>query len=786
MMRNFLKDDDAIRVVLITVALVVAYFFIASPLGIFKALSLKASDTLCAVRYNLSSSRASEPIVITAIDDKSIEELKMKWPWPRSVYGELIGGIAELRPKVIAIDIVFAGETQQDLQQDIALAGQIRKAGNVVLSSYVSPGGELVLPNKMFAEAAAYVGIVNKPQRRDALVRSQQLVYYFPKEKAVDYSFELKAAARYLGFDANRIELKNNKVILKDKPFSPVLPINYKAHFRDFKLISASDILQKKVERADVEGRLVLLGQTSEMLHDVYLTPVGLMPGVAINANAVLGLLNNEELAPIPAALGFILLIVISAGIALALYYSSVMRGIIIFLASFFLSFLAAVYLYRKNIDVNYFNFIFGLTIGSSVPAVYSIVKLALQTERIRRLAITDELTGAATYRFFRFKLRSDFKEAEDRNRSLSVVLVVIRNAMSLYDEYGEEQYERALKTLGRLLKDNIRRGYFLGRYKEDGFGIILRGIPKDKAVEFVQTLQDIIAQSAQKIELKIGLASYPECRVSSSGELLLCAQQALSKTAKKGPPYIGMFEPLQDKLLGYIEDEAALKKKIDGVDYIGLDLEERNKELVAAIKELKEAHRETERAYFNSISSLVRALEEKDVYSAGHSERVGRYALLLAQKLNLPEEEIELIMEAAPLHDIGKIGVPDNILRKKGQLSDEEKEAMRRHQVEGAKILAPVKFFKDVVPLVLYHHERYDGKGYPHGLAGDMIPRGSQIIAIADTFDAMTTGRSYNVPLFVQDAKEELKKCAGTQFAPSYVKAFVELIDEGLTLDYK
>ena len=155
------------------------------------------------------------------------------------------------------------------------------------------------------------------------------------------------------------------------------------------------------------------------------------------------------------------------------------------------------------------------------------------------------------------------------------------------------------------------------------------------------------------------------------------------------------------------------------------------------------------------------------------------RYAQTLAKGLLLPEKEIDAVQKAAYLHDIGKIGLPDRVLHKKERLNDEEFEYIKRHQADGARILEGLPFYKEIVPYILYHHERYDGKGYPHGLSGDMIPRGAQIISIADAYDAMTTGRGYNNPLTAQEAIAELKKSLGQQFHPLYAETFIKLLEE-------
>jgi putative nucleotidyltransferase with HDIG domain len=175
-----------------------------------------------------------------------------------------------------------------------------------------------------------------------------------------------------------------------------------------------------------------------------------------------------------------------------------------------------------------------------------------------------------------------------------------------------------------------------------------------------------------------------------------------------------------------------------------------------------------------NTVKALAAAVDARDHYTCGHSQRVTRYALLGGIELSLPAEELEVIEYAGLLHDIGKIGVSDTILCKPGYLTDEEWVIMRQHPEIGAKILEDIPFLEKARELVLYHHERYDGKGYPEGLAGKDIPIGARLIAIADAFDTMTTDRAYRPLPGIDYAINELYRCSGTQFCPVAVEAFV------------
>ncbi|MTI81851.1 MAG: HD domain-containing protein [Firmicutes bacterium] len=182
-------------------------------------------------------------------------------------------------------------------------------------------------------------------------------------------------------------------------------------------------------------------------------------------------------------------------------------------------------------------------------------------------------------------------------------------------------------------------------------------------------------------------------------------------------------------------------------------------------------------------LVTLSSALDARDPYTRGHSERVSKYSLKIGNAIGLPNEELEILERAALLHDIGKIGIRDNILLKESPLNDDEFVLMKTHPAIGNKILQdimPAHLMEQISQCAAYHHERYDGKGYPYGTKGNDTPLLSRIIAVADTFDAMTTDRPYRKGLPEQTALDELKRCAGTQFDPQLVEVFISEMRKG------
>jgi putative nucleotidyltransferase with HDIG domain len=180
-------------------------------------------------------------------------------------------------------------------------------------------------------------------------------------------------------------------------------------------------------------------------------------------------------------------------------------------------------------------------------------------------------------------------------------------------------------------------------------------------------------------------------------------------------------------------------------------------------------------------LLSLTSAVDAKDAYTCGHSERVALVSRHIAQQFGLSDKDVEQVYMAGLLHDVGKIGVPEAVLQKPGRLTPEEFEQVKRHPAIGAKILQDVKQIQGIIPGVLHHHERYDGKGYPDRLAGERIPLMGRIICLADCFDAMTSSRTYRKGLPIEVAMAEIRRCAGTHFDPRLAEVFLRSGHEGL-----
>lgn len=244
----------------------------------------------------------------------------------------------------------------------------------------------------------------------------------------------------------------------------------------------------------------------------------------------------------------------------------------------------------------------------------------------------------------------------------------------------------------------------------------------------------------------------------------------------EKGRCYENTYTPIRDSANNYIGSivvgrDITDRRRLEGERATHLqDLEEKVAELSGRLQDL----------FISSMTSLVNALEAKDSYTKDHSLRVCDMSAKIAEHIYGISKESREIELAGKLHDIGKVGVRETILNKPERLTDEEFNHIKEHPVIGERILMPIDKLRPITKVIRHHHERFDGKGYPDGLTGEEIPVGSRILAITDTYDAMTSARPYRPPMAAEDATEEIKKHLGTQFDPRFGEIFLELAYSG------
>ncbi|MCM8807428.1 MAG: HD-GYP domain-containing protein [Candidatus Omnitrophica bacterium] len=277
----------------------------------------------------------------------------------------------------------------------------------------------------------------------------------------------------------------------------------------------------------------------------------------------------------------------------------------------------------------------------------------------------------------------------------------------------------------------------------------------------------------------------------SISGVVFQKNKLVVVKDLRKSKRYLKLSLALESKMISLISAPLTIFNKKLGVFSLYYsypkNFTQLEKEIfkllanfVSLIISTQNIYYELSDAYVGIIKMIIKALEEKDLYLKGHSEKVKKYALLIGKKIGLDEFQLEQLSDLTTLHDTGKLLIDEKILNKPGTLDNKEWEIIKKHPETGAKIVSQIRRFKNGISIIKHHHERVNGKGYPNGINGSKIPLLAKIVSVADAIDAMLSPRPYRKPLSIEEVKQELIKNSGTQFDPQIVKVALELINEG------
>ena len=367
----------------------------------------------------------------------------------------------------------------------------------------------------------------------------------------------------------------------------------------------------------------------------------------------------------------------------------------------------------------------------------------AYQALRAMRLALTDPLSGLGNHRSFQERLKHELLRAEADDEPFTLCMIDVDDFKRINDLYGHPVGDRVLASVGRRLRQN-GEAFRLGG---DEFALLLPGVTADEALS---TASSVLARIGSleladvgSVTASAGVAGFPH-QAFDRDELIRLADSALYWAKEHGKNRVHVYRP----------------------DVVEL----------AELRRL--AHGPDRAARFRAAASLAKAVDARDTYTGSHSTRVAELSAWIAHRLGLDREHIELTRLAGSLHDLGKLAIPEEILRKPGPLTDPERLVLQRHPEIGHRMLESLGV-DPVAEWVLHHHERWDGTGYPERLCGEEIPLGARIIFVADAYDAMTSDRAYRGRLTPREAIEELERCSGTQFDPEIVAAFArELVD--------
>ncbi len=384
-----------------------------------------------------------------------------------------------------------------------------------------------------------------------------------------------------------------------------------------------------------------------------------------------------------------------------------------------------------------------------SAAAVLSIaLKNASLYASMQNEARHDALTGLYNRGYFTQCVQKEFTLARHNSAVLALISL---DDFRLYNElYGEAEGDTALRFFSQYMRASLGSGAILARYSGKEFAAFWPFYDAQTVQDLLQKLQrSFVApnpQAGKYLTFSAGICAYPVA-ASNPDEMFTYANMAVYRAKRSGKDSIVIYTP------------------------------EKPSEKIAASAVAKRALAEN---CASTIYALTAAIDAKDHYTFQHSQNVAEYASVLAENIPLDSEHVEIIRQAGLLHDIGKIGIPEAILSKTTRLSAEEYEIMKTHAAGATTMIRHLPSLDYVVPSAIGHHERYDGKGYPHGISGETIPIGARCLCLADSFDAMTSKRSYKEALTVEQALVEIRRNLGTQFDPKLGLLFIELVENG------
>ncbi len=393
----------------------------------------------------------------------------------------------------------------------------------------------------------------------------------------------------------------------------------------------------------------------------------------------------------------------------------------------------------------------------SSVDSIATIaVKNSSLYERAYLEARTDELTGLLNRKYFHEELQAIYETAP--GQSLSLIILNLDD-FKLYNQlYGNKEGDLALQRVARIIRASVGDHGQVARYSGKEFAIILPDYDMLSAKALAESIR------AQILNMNKSTTDYALKMLTVSGGV--CSLPYAAATVKE----------LIDNA-----DMAVYHVKRHGKNAIMAYTNGSYSAEVSDSKPMPSDRSSIYSEYENTIYALTAAIDTKDHYTFSHSENVAYYATALAKACNLNSDHVEMIREAALLHDIGKIGIPEHILNKPGRLTPSEYEIMQSHVENSIGIIRHLPSLDYVIPAVIGHHERWDGRGYPRRIAGQDIPLGARVLCIADSFDAMVSKRAYKQPYPTEKALSILEEEAGRQFDPELVLIFVRLIRDGV-----
>ncbi|MEE8319613.1 MAG: CHASE2 domain-containing protein, partial [bacterium] len=644
----------------------------------------------------------SVPVAIVAMDQNSLKEIGV-WPSPRGYYADVFRKISESGATAILVDFNFASPSSSSAD-DRKLVETVREIGKVVLPVQMetreTPEGALIrnvtLPFLDLEESAMALGGITLTLDHDDVVRRMP--------SSIELGYKTYLPLGVVGAKLIDPDLST------DIPKGALIDMAY-ATLRMISVVPFINVLRDDFDPGLFRNKVVLVGATSEDLHDFWMTSIGVIPGVYIQAAVLETALNKSWYVRQEKRSAALVVLAASLILGLLMGRTGWRGGALILLVFYAAIALVSALLFRNSFVIDAVPLIL-------VGAIQLPVQVGLHARMTEQVLDFERRKTSAILKL------SDFREAEEIDQDVyTVPLVLLRQALKLN--------RISLYLLEE--RDPLR-------WREEA--VVGEGQ--------TATDEDMLAQTIE------------------GGEFI---------RVKRGKAQgSSVYIPLMTirKAVGVLYAEGTTSFKGSDVD-IGLLLSYATN--TAYFLESRELDERVKSLYVNTIKAISKALDSKDHYTSAHSELSLDYVEKFGKACGLKKDQIEVLHVGALLHDIGKIGVPDEILTKSEKLTEAEFEKMMKHSLIGYEIVKDLPFPEEVKLIVRNHHERFDGLGYPDGLKGEEIDYVVRIFSVIDVFQTLIGSRPYKQPMDREEAKSEIKRCAGTQFDPELVRVFLPLV---------
>lgn len=697
-------------------------------LGLFANLLQRLEYWALDYRFRLAGKDGdTSKIVIVAIDDESIQKLGT-WPWPRSYHAKLINNLHQAKAKVIGIDIIFS---TPDPKQDYQLAEAIKNAQNVVMVAHplmptqmsftrnIMTIDQIQYPIEEIVQVARGVGHIAVVYDNDGTVREIPALLRTKDETLLAFGIEI--ALIYQGENHRRIGL--NRDLLRVSSIKiPIdskgnMLINYTGGPHSFTKIPYHRVISGEVPMDFFKDKIVLVGVTAGGLSDSWVTPF-------INQGSMSGIELHANIINTILDKGFFI------------HFDGRQNAFLILFLGIFSGFI-----FHRFPRTGTAFLIVTISLICSV-SLYLFLKRQILLQTIPLLSVL-----FATYIPITLMKIKEYKmEILKRNSEMSAVF-----------------------KIGEVIKDS-----------------------KGNIKEFLESVCNLIKNLA-KVDVCYSMVNMEDKNITIDGSEQkisghLVNQEIVQKVLRTGRPVLTDKDPKTSGTTGAMCVPIKSINDVYGVLFLERKGSFENSDLqltsiftdyIAFVLEKNSMLQKTKEAHIQAIQALVNVIELKYPSIHRHSCQVSNLAEKIAVILNIPKDEIEVIRYAAILHDLGMTGIPEDILHKAEPLTTEQRLYLESHPDMTIELIRPLTFLKTAIPIIRHHHERYDGKGYPDGLAGDEIPLGSQILAVADSFVAMLSDRPYRQARGREEAISELKRQAGSQFNPIVVGALLKSLNE-------